>query len=161
MGAIKKIFYLALMLGVCWIILINIVKQMPKGSETRRIADSLLNNVAAVFGSKPIVDFSSPQQVENLNACFAALAANISKAAAPEQCGPMLQCIKFADEVLRMAKVAYQDYGIHRLSKVSLGWQMDLIYLAPVGGDGKGSVVEHLVCVADGEKVIKLSRPNE
>jgi hypothetical protein len=155
---IKNLFLIAIVLFAGWLIVINGLKQFPRDSELRKNADPVVNWIFELFGGKVVEHFNSPEQERNLKACFDAFSAKTQE---PEQCAPMIACLKKTGDVLTGRGVAYKSYSIHRLSKVSLGWQMDLLYTSVEAGDGSQKILEHVICIADGDRVINIKRPNE
>ena len=152
----KILLILAVVLFGAWLLLINGLKQFPRDSTIRQITDPITMKIYTLFGGKEVIQFNSPEQEKNLKACLQEPKPN---SAVPEQCREVATCLNKMDDVLRELKVAYKGSSVHRLTKVSLGWQMELIYTSAEDGEGSQTVIAHAICISKDGNIVKLARP--
>jgi len=156
MKLVRSLLILAALLLGAWLLIINGLDQFPRDSTIRQLADPIVTKVYTLFGGEEVKHFSSPEQERNLQACFDK---STSSSALPEQCKEAAACLQKMDDVFKALKVAYKGASVHRLTKVSLGWQMELLYTSPEDGDGSQKIIEHVICIANDGKVVSIQRP--
>lgn len=137
-----------------WLVFINVLEEFPRDSAIREVADPIVYEISDLIGVKAAKPYDSLEQEKNLAVCIKDPHAR----PLPEQCQAVANCLTYVDAQLKQNKVIYKSQRIHRLTKMSMGWQMELMYLGAEDGAGSAHFVAHLLCVANNTEVIKIER---